>query len=105
MYLATARRYNRLSHRKAVAMAAVKPDSSRVMRAIEIYLKLAYGESTPPVTVRSLVSTLRAWGGDFFEGAVFATDFSEPPTGTSLCLGTPFLPPRKLEFKSSPTTR
>ncbi len=83
-------------------MAAAKPDSSRVMRAIEIYLKLAYGDQTPPVTVRSLVSTLRSWGGIFFEAPVFATDSHEPPTRYSIRLGNGFYPHMKLVFQLSP---
>ena len=83
-------------------MAAAKPDAARVMRAIEIYLELAYAEQTPPVTVRSLVSTLKAWGGDFFEAPVFATDAHEPPTRYSIRLGNPFYPHMKMVFQLSP---
>jgi len=83
-------------------MAAAKPDSSQVSRAIEIYLAHAYGEATPPVTVRSLVSTLRSWGGNFFEAPVFATDSHDPPTRYSIRLGNVYYPHMKLVFQLSP---
>jgi hypothetical protein len=83
-------------------MAAAKPDSTQVMSAIEIYLKLAYPDHPPPVTVRSLVSTLKSWGGNFFEAPVFATDAHEPPTRSSMRLGNGFYPHMKLVFQLSP---
>jgi hypothetical protein len=83
-------------------MAAAKPDSAQVMRAIDIYMQIAYEEQTPPVTVRSLVSTLRAWGGNFFDAPVFATDSHDPPTRYSVRLGNPFYPHMKLVFQLSP---
>jgi hypothetical protein len=83
-------------------MAAPMPDPGRVLRAIEIYLGLAYPGGTIPITVQSLMSTLRAWGGEFFRAPVFATDPPSRPTRYSLRLGNHFYPHAKLVFQQSP---
>ncbi len=81
---------------------AVKPDQAQVLKAVDIYMPLAYGKDTPPVTVRSLISTLRTFSGDFFSAPVFAKDLHTPPTRYSLRLGNSSYPHMKLVFQLSP---
>ena len=81
---------------------AAKPDQAQVLKAIDVYMPLAYGSDTPPVTVRSLIATLNGFAGDFFSAPVFAKDPHVPPTRYSLRLGNSFYPHMKLVFQLSP---
>src|SRR5262245_46064910 len=83
-------------------MPAPLPEPTRVTQAIETYLRFAYADDPPPVTVRSLISTLRSWAGNFFDAPVFAKDAHTPPTRYTLRLGNRFYPHMKLVFQLSP---
>ncbi len=77
------------------------PTPADVFRAIDVYLSHAYiGE--PPVTVRSLVATLKTWPGKFFEAVPFARGPSSPPERYSIRLGNRYYPHMKLVLELSP---
>ncbi len=78
-------------------MGARWPDSTQVLRAIEIYLQHAYlGEPSPAAL--SVVRTLRAFSGPFFHAPVFARS----PRRCSLRLGNRFYPHMKLVLELEP---
>lgn len=82
-------------------MAALKPSPEQVNQAIETYIGLAYDEPLP-VAVRSQLSTLRSWKGEFFRAPVFVPDSHVPPTRYSIRFGNRFYPHMKLVFERSP---
>ena len=82
-------------------MSAPKPDPQRVRQAIDTYVRLAY-DGPPPVNVRSLLSILSAWGGDFYDCPIFVTDLNKPPTRYSARLGNRHYPHMKLVLQLAP---
>jgi hypothetical protein len=82
-------------------MAAEPPESSVVFKAIDIYLALAYGAERP-VAVGSMVATLRAWGGRFYNCPVFVKDAATPPNRYSMRLGNRHYPHMKLTIERAP---
>lgn len=80
---------------------ATKPEAAKVLRAIEIYLGYAYGD-TIPVTVKSQLAVLRSWKGDLLDAPVFAPDAHRPPTRYTMRLGNKVYPHMKVVFELSP---
>ena len=82
-------------------MSVPRPDAQRVAKAIESYLRVAYPDG-PPVTVRSMVATLKGYAGDFFDAPTFVKDDPKDPTKYSLRLGNQFYPHMKLVMELAP---
>jgi hypothetical protein len=77
------------------------PNPAEVMRAIEIYLKLAHpGE--PPFVVRSQLGALKTWQGEFFKCPLFVPDLHTPPLRYTLRLGNQYYPHMKLAIELAP---
>lgn len=83
-------------------MAASKPDPSRTKQAIEIYLRIAYDGQPPPLNVRSMLTTLENWGGDYYACPVWSADIVKPPSRYSARLGNMYYPHMKLVLQMSP---
>src|SRR4051812_11630162 len=79
------------------------PDPSLVWRAIDAYLKVAYG-GPPPSAVRSRLETLRALGPDsFYDAAVFEKKGDASASAAILLrLGNKFYPHMKLAIEKRP---
>ena len=77
------------------------PEQAQVMRAIDLYLRAAYGDE-PPVTVRSQLAVLQTWGGPFFRAPVFVADDQPQGKRYSMRLGTRHYPHMKLRIEPSP---
>jgi hypothetical protein len=82
-------------------MAAAKPERDDVLRALDIYVDSAYGESVP-LSVKSQLSILRTWGGQFFAAPVFVPDTQTPPKRYAIRLGNRNYPHMKLVIELSP---
>jgi hypothetical protein len=82
-------------------MAAAKPDRDQVLKALDIYVDSAYGKSVP-LSVKSQISILRTWGGQFFSAPVFAPDTQTPPKRYTIRLGNRNYPHMKLVMELSP---
>src|SRR5438094_618792 len=82
-------------------MSAAKPDPALVRRAIDIYVREAYPDG-PPVAVRSMLATMQAWVGEFFDAPVFVKDVPRDAKRYSMRLGNRFYPHMKLVFEVSP---
>ena len=81
--------------------AAAKPEPAQMIRAIDIYLRHAYGD-TVPLTVGSQMAVLHAWKGAFYDAPVFAQDDYKSPTRYSMRLGNRHYPHMKLALQLSP---
>ena len=80
------------------------PDPSLVWRAIDAYIKVAYG-GPPPSAVQSRLETLRAMEpGSFYDAAVFEKkgDASSAAAAVLLRLGNKFYPHMKLAIEKRP---
>jgi hypothetical protein len=75
-----------------------------VIRAIDAYVRLAYG-GEPPVTVRSQLATLQSFRGNFFKNPVFVSDGKTPPMRYAARLGNPSYPHMKLAVERAPDGR
>ena len=80
------------------------PEPSDVMRAVETYVRLAYG-SELPVAVRSQLAVLGSWKGPFFRSPAIAADKEDPPRRYSIRLGNRNYPHMKLAMELSPDGR
>jgi hypothetical protein len=80
---------------------APKPDAALVQQAIDIYLSAAY-PGGPPMTVRSMVATLRGYAGDFFKAPTFVKDDPKSPKKYTLRLGNQHYPHMKLVYELGP---
>lgn len=89
---------------QSAAAAPKLPEPAQVFRAIDIYLRLAYSD-VPPVSVRSLLATLRSWPGRFYDAVPFARGPSTPPERYSIRLGNRHYPHMKLVLEISPDRR
>lgn len=79
-----------------------RPEPSEVWKAIEIYLRLAYGGS-PPSAIRMRLETLRAMPAEeFYNCTVLERDAAHPPVRYSLRLGNPIYPHMKLTLERRP---
>src|SRR5436305_6281303 len=72
------------------------------MRAVDTYMRIAYGDHAPPVPVRSQLAVLRSWKGDFFRSPAIAADAETPPKRYSIRLGNHQYPHMKLALERSP---
>ena len=81
--------------------SAEPPDSSTVFKAIDAYIRAAY-DGEPPISVRSVLATLRQWSGKFYTCPVFANDGKTPPNRYVLRLGNRYYPHMKLAIERSP---
>ncbi len=79
------------------------PNRAAALKAIDIYVGLAY-ENNPPHLVRAQLETLRALASDepFFQSPLFTRDLHVPPTRYSLRLGNKFYPHMKLTLEAAP---
>ena len=91
-------------------MSAATPDPSETMRAIDVYLREAYGAAggagAPagelPPRVRAQLETLKTWKGRFYRAPVFAADDVDAPKRFTMRLGNPDYPHMKLSLDLSP---
>src|SRR4051812_39699550 len=77
------------------------PEPPLVLKALETYLSFAY-DSPPPVAVRSVVSTVRAWAGPFYNSPVFARTGDDDAPRYTLRLGNRHYAHMKLALEPSP---
>jgi hypothetical protein len=77
------------------------PDPSTVTQAVNAYLDVAYGPDRP-LAVKSMVATLRDWGGKFYSCPVFVKDANTPPNRYSMRLGNRHYPHMKLVIERAP---
>src|SRR5688572_8259375 len=80
----------------------VPPDPSEVLRAVDVYVDVAYGSEKLPLTVQSQLAVLRSWKGPFFRSPVIASDGGQPPKRYSIRLGNRHYPHMKLAIERSP---
>jgi hypothetical protein len=52
-------------------MKTEPPPRDDVMRAVDVYLSIAY-DGDPTTIVKSMLATLKTWGGPFYRAPVFA---------------------------------
>ena len=84
-------------------MSVPKPDAAVVQRAIDAYMREAYGrDAHPPMVVRSMLATLRGFAGDFFKAPTFVKDDPASPRKYSLRLGNEYYPHMKLVAELAP---
>src|SRR5438045_9581518 len=79
-------------------MSADLPNASQVWTAIDVYLRCAYEQSSPPKPVQHRLDSLRAAGanGHFFQSLVLERDSKEAPKKFSVRIGNRFYPHTKL---------
>ena len=83
-------------------MQVERPDPTDVMRAVDSYMKVAYGDDAVPAHVRSQLAVLETWKGDFFRSPAIASDGGTPPRRYSIRLGNRHYPHMKLAIERSP---
>jgi hypothetical protein len=77
------------------------PSPADVMHAVDVYMRLAYGEQIP-LTIRSLLGVLRSWKGEFFRSPAIAADKEDPYRRLTIRLGNRQYPHMKLAMERSP---
>jgi hypothetical protein len=80
----------------------IPPDPQDVLRAVDVYVAVAYGPEPMPLTVQSQLAVLRSWKGPFFRSPVIASDGGTPPKRYSIRLGNRNYPHMKLAIERSP---
>ncbi len=83
-------------------MQVERPDPSDVLRAVDTYIKVGYGDEALPAHVRSQLAVLQTWKGDFFRSPAIASDGGTPPKRYSIRLGNRYYPHMKLAVERSP---
>ena len=84
-------------------MSPTKMAPATVWKAIEVYLRFAYGQSALPGMVEMRICALRSLSDDkFYECKALERDGMEPPTRYSLRLGNSFYPHMKLTIEVRP---
>ena len=78
------------------------PNPDDVLKAVDTYIKVAYEDAAPPLTVQSQLAVLRSWKGPFFRSPVIASDGGQPPKRYSIRLGNRHYPHMKLAIERSP---
>jgi hypothetical protein len=78
------------------------PNPDDVLKAVDTYIKVAYEDAAPPLTVQSQLAVLRSWKGPFFRSPVIASDGGHPPKRYSIRLGNRYYPHLKLAIERSP---
>ena len=78
------------------------PNPDDVLKAVDTYIKVAYEDAAPPLTVQSQLAVLRSWKGPFFRSPVIASDGGQPPKRYSIRLGNRHYPHMKLRIEPSP---
>lgn len=79
-----------------------KPTRSEVLRAVEIYLSVAYPDE-PPSAVRARLETLRSMPDEeLYDSAVLEHERVLRPAGYKLRMGNPFYPHMRLIIESAP---
>lgn len=86
-------------------MQVERPEPTDVMRAVDTYVKVAYGSEALPAHVRSQLAVLQTWKGDFFRSPAIASDGGTPPKRYSIRLGNRHYPHMKLAVERSPDGR
>jgi hypothetical protein len=83
------------------------PQPQQVWNAIDIFLRCAYQNLSPPGPVQNRLDLLRGGGENdgFFQSSVFERDSQEPPKRLSLRLGNRFYPHMKLIIEQRPDGR
>jgi hypothetical protein len=82
-------------------MASELPDRETIFKAVDTYMRNAWG-GEPAVHVRSLLSTLKAWGGKLYNCPVFVKNEANPPTRYAMRLGNRQYPHMKLVVELGP---
>jgi hypothetical protein len=80
----------------------IPPNPLDVLRAVDVYVAVAYGPEPMPLTVQSQLAVLRSWKGPFFRSPVIASDGGTPPKRYSIRLGNRNYPHMKLAIERSP---
>jgi hypothetical protein len=80
----------------------IPPNPDDVLRAVDVYVDVAYGSEPLPVNVSSQLAVLRSWKGPFFRSPVIASDGGSPPKRYSIRLGNRYYPHMKLAIERSP---
>ena len=83
-------------------MLVERPERADVLRAVDTYVKVAYGDEPLPAHVRSQLAVLQTWKGDFFRSPAIASDGGTPPKRYSIRLGNRYYPHMKLAVERSP---
>jgi hypothetical protein len=78
------------------------PNPDDVLKAVDTYIRVAYGDAAAPLTVQSQLAVLRSWKGPFFRSPVIASDGGQPPKRYSIRLGNRHYPHMKLAIERSP---
>jgi hypothetical protein len=82
-------------------MPSELPDRDTVLKAVDIYMAHAW-DHEPAVHVRSLLSTLRTWGGKLYACPCFVKNDANPPTRYAMRLGNRQYPHMKLVIELAP---
>ena len=83
------------------AMPSELPDRETVLKAVDLYMEKAWG-GEPAVHVRSLLATLRSWGGKLYNCPVFVKNDPGNPTRYAMRLGNAKYPHMKLVIELAP---
>jgi hypothetical protein len=80
-----------------------KPSVEQFWRAVEIYLRIAYGDSKISGAAQKRIDTLKATGNhDLFANPTFERDDPNSPKRLSLRLGNPTYPHMKMVVEAKP---
>lgn len=89
--------------RPAPSQQPAKPAPEQLWKAVETYLRIAYGSTPLPAAVRGRLSSLRLVPADeLYESNLLERFPPEVPTRFSLRLGNPFYPHMKLTIDRRP---
>jgi hypothetical protein len=78
------------------------PQPADVMRAVDVYISVAY-DGRPTTVVRSMLSTLRTWAGPFFNSPVWVKTGDDPERQRyAMRLGNKDYPHMKLVLEAAP---
>src|SRR3954471_17222325 len=80
----------------------IPPNPDDVLRAVDTYVRVAYGSEPHPLTLESQLAVLHSWKGPFFRAPVIASDGQQPPKRYSIRLGNKHYPHMKLAIERSP---
>lgn len=83
-------------------MASPAPDPAVAMKAVDMYLQIAYEGAAAPVVVQSQVRMMRLAGAGLYSSPAVTRDLANPPTRYSMRLGNKHYPHMKLLIELAP---
>src|SRR5262245_16995289 len=84
-------------------MTTILPEPTKVLKAVELYINMAYAGASPPATVRTILGKLQSADKDFYQISDFVRSGDPEKPSYKLRLGNSIYPHMKLTLEPDPS--